>query len=70
MFGLPTGTVYLVDNKGEKHNVMMSDITSEEELKHEVEYLFNKCGYKKDNFQLAIYVENNKTIYTYKLDLI
>ena len=60
---LPSGEVFLIKTDNTLDKVMSSDISSLKELQEEIDYLFNKCGYNKNNFIGAKYVYNQKTIY-------
>lgn len=63
---LPSGTIFLIKKDGTKESVMITDLNNESELLEEVNYLFDKCGYKKDNYISAIYQKNNSTTFIIK----
>jgi hypothetical protein len=67
MLGLPTHSIFLVKEDGSKENVMNTDCSTKSEVRNEVKYLFDKCGYKKDNYTKVQYGNNQKIFYEFNI---
>ena len=57
MFGLcmPSHEIVLVKQNNENESVSICDLSSEKQLKEHLNYLFDKCNYKKEKYKSAIY---------------
>ena len=68
MLHFPSHTIYLVKTDGTKENVMNCDCSTKREVKEEVAYLFDNCGYDKNKYVKAQYTtEQNKILYEFNL---
>lgn len=65
---LPSGNIYLFKKVGECENVMTCDLDSIEDFKEELNYLFNKCGYEINEYEMAIYKDGDRNI-KYKINV-
>lgn len=65
---LPSGNLYFVKNDNSLENVMITDLIDYQDFINEIDYLFNKCGYKKSDYSSARYVKNNKIVFETKIE--
>lgn len=68
MLGLPRNNIFLVRTDNSRENVMSTDCSTKKEVREETKYLFDKCGYKRENYIKAQYISNNKILYEFSLD--
>ena len=47
---------------------MITDLIDYQDFINEIDYLFNKCGYKKSDYLSARYVKNNKIVFETKIE--
>lgn len=69
MLGLPTHWVFLIKKDGTRENVMNCDCSTKSEVREDVKYLFDKAGYKKENYTKAQYVAKDQQTVLYEFNL-